>query len=57
MLAAGVIGFTCVQGLRRFDAVVAPLEPDVVVLAFGAVNEFGLPSFDPFVLKQEIITH
>lgn len=38
-LGAGVIGYTVVQGRRRYGRDVAPLSPAVTVLAFGAVNE------------------
>lgn len=36
---AGVIGFTIEQGLERYQELVRELRPDVVTLAFGAVNE------------------
>ena len=36
---AGVIGYTILQGQRRYRALVRDLKPDVVVLAFGAVND------------------
>lgn len=39
LLNGGVIGFTVVQGYRRFVDLVKPHRPDLVVLAFGAVNE------------------
>jgi lysophospholipase L1-like esterase len=38
-LCAGVIGFTIEQGLQRYRALVRSHRPDVVVAAFGAVNE------------------
>jgi len=39
VLDLGVIGFTIEQGLERFDALGASLRPQLVVAAFGAVNE------------------
>lgn len=36
---AGVIGSTARQGLERYERSVRPFHPDVVVAAFGAVNE------------------
>ncbi|HUR27227.1 MAG TPA: GDSL-type esterase/lipase family protein [Planctomycetota bacterium] len=39
VIDAGVIGFTIDQGLERYDALVHDLRPDVVISAFGAVNE------------------
>ena len=39
VLAAGVVGYTAVQGRVRFRELCAPLEPDATVIAFGAVNE------------------
>ncbi|HTE04891.1 MAG TPA: GDSL-type esterase/lipase family protein [Planctomycetota bacterium] len=36
---ASVIGFTIVQGLERYRALVRPLHPDVVCVAFGNHNE------------------
>jgi len=42
---AGVIGFTILQGLSRYRALVRDYKPDVVVLAFGAVNDhYAAPS-------------
>jgi lysophospholipase L1-like esterase len=35
VLNFGVPGYTIVQGLRQFDAEVAPLKPDVVIIAYG----------------------
>ena len=48
VLCGGVIGFTIRQGLERYVELVRPYAPDVVVCAFGAVNEHlpavgGLP--------------
>ncbi len=48
VLCGGVIGFTIRQGLERYDELIRPYDPDVVVCAFGAVNEHlpavgGLP--------------
>jgi lysophospholipase L1-like esterase len=39
VLSAGVEGYTVVQGRQRWRHLVADWQPDVVVLAFGAVNE------------------
>lgn len=39
VIDAGVIGFTIEQGLERYDAMVHDLSPDVVIAAFGAINE------------------
>jgi lysophospholipase L1-like esterase len=39
VMNAGVIGFTLEQGLSRYRELVRPFHPDVVVAAFGAVNE------------------
>ena len=39
VLDFGVIGYTVRQGIERFAARAAPYRPDVVVAAFGAVNE------------------
>jgi lysophospholipase L1-like esterase len=39
VIDAGVIGFTIEQGLERYDALVRGLSPDVVISAFGAINE------------------
>jgi lysophospholipase L1-like esterase len=36
-LNAGVVGFSARQGLERYREVVAPLEPQLVVAAFGAI--------------------
>ena len=36
---AGVIGYTVHQGRARYHALVRDLDPDVVVIAFGLVNE------------------
>lgn len=42
VLDFGVIGYTVRQGLERYRALVRLYHPDVVVLAFGAVNDhFG----------------
>lgn len=47
VLNAGVVGFTIRQGLERYRRDVRPYRPDVVIAAFGAVNEhhmaIGLP--------------
>lgn len=53
-IAAGVIGYTCVQGRRRYGRDVEPHRPDVVTLAFGAVNEFGLSEEGGDVRRIEI---
>ncbi|MBK8179062.1 MAG: SGNH/GDSL hydrolase family protein [Planctomycetes bacterium] len=39
VLDGGVIGFTIDQGLERWEALGRSLHPDVVVAAFGAINE------------------
>lgn len=39
VIDAGVIGFTIEQGLERYRELVRDLHPDVVTLAFGAVND------------------
>jgi lysophospholipase L1-like esterase len=39
VIDAGVIGFSIEQGLERYRELVRDLRPDVVTLAFGAVNE------------------
>ena len=39
VLNAGVDGYTIRQGIERWRSKVAPWKPDVVVAAFGAVNE------------------
>jgi hypothetical protein len=38
-LNAGVVGFTVRQGRERYERVVRPFAPDVVVLSFGAFEE------------------
>lgn len=50
----GVIGFTIRQGIERYKSRVRPLRPDVVVAAFGAVNEHTLaPGEVPEVRKLD----
>ncbi len=39
VLCGGVIGFTVRQGIERYRELVRPHRPDVVVAAFGAVND------------------
>ncbi|MCK6448522.1 MAG: SGNH/GDSL hydrolase family protein [Planctomycetes bacterium] len=39
VIDAGVIGFTIEQGLERYQELIRDLRPDVVTLAFGAVND------------------
>lgn len=39
VLNAGVVGFTVRQGLERYRELVRPFRPDVVIAAFGAVND------------------
>lgn len=39
VLNAGVVGYTVLQGLERYRRDVRPYRPDVVIAAFGAVNE------------------
>jgi lysophospholipase L1-like esterase len=39
VLDGGVIGFTIEQGLERYEALGRALAPDVVIAAFGAINE------------------
>jgi len=54
VIDGGVIGFTIRQGIERYKARVRPLRPDVVVAAFGAVNEHTLaPGEVPDVAKLE----
>ena len=38
---AGVIGYSVLQGLERYRSAVRPLRPDVIVIAFGALNDFA----------------
>lgn len=38
-LNAGVVGYSIVQGLARYRELVRRYQPDVVVIAFGAVND------------------
>lgn len=38
-LNAGVIGYTIAQGTVRYNDLVRPHHPDVVVIAFGAIND------------------
>ncbi len=42
VLDFGVIGFTLLQGIERYRACVRDYHPDVVVAAFGAVNDHHL---------------
>lgn len=44
-LNAGVIGFTIEQGIERYRALVRQYHPDLVIAAFGAVNEH-FPAID-----------
>ncbi len=54
VIDGGVIGFTIRQGIERYKARVRPLRPDVVVAAFGAVNEHTLaPGEVPDILKLD----
>ncbi|MCE9592912.1 MAG: hypothetical protein K8S98_01860 [Planctomycetes bacterium] len=39
VLDAGVVGFTIRQGLERYDELVREFHPDIVIEAFGAVND------------------
>ena len=41
VLNAGVPGYSIVQGRRRFEEDVLPLQPDAAVLYFGAWNDFN----------------
>jgi len=43
VINAGVIGYSVFQGLARYRCRVRPYGPDVVTLAFGAIND-GLPA-------------
>jgi lysophospholipase L1-like esterase len=39
VMNGGVVGFTVLQGIERYRALIRLYRPDVVVAAFGAVNE------------------
>lgn len=39
VLDAGVVGYTVRQGLERYKRLVRPYKPDIVIAAFGAVND------------------
>lgn len=39
VINGGVVGFTIRQGLERYREVIRPYKPDVVIEAFGAVND------------------
>ncbi|MCC6405794.1 MAG: hypothetical protein IT453_01415 [Planctomycetes bacterium] len=39
VLDAGVVGFTIRQGIERYDELVREFQPDIVIEAFGAVND------------------
>ena len=39
LINAGVIGYTALQGLRLYQGKIAAYRPDLVTLAFGAINE------------------
>ena len=56
-LNAGVIGYTILQGLSRYRALVRDYKPDVVVLAFGAVNDhYAAPSRESDHEKMQKLT-
>ncbi len=47
VLDAGVIGFSIEQGFERYLELVRPYHPDVITLAFGAVNDhFPTPDLE-----------
>ena len=58
VLNGGLIGATIVQGLERYRAIRSGWRPDVVVLAFGAVNEHwgssGLDDIDKLARVREL---
>ncbi len=56
VLCAGVIGFTIRQGLERYDELVRAYSPDVVVCAFGAVNEH-LPAVGGLRDEQKVVVN
>src|SRR5262245_24432140 len=39
VINAGVIGYSVLQGQRKYEAKVRPYNPDFAVLAFGAIND------------------
>jgi len=45
IINGGVIGYTLRQGIHRYEEVISPLKPRIVIAAFGAVNEH-LPTLD-----------
>ena len=56
-LNAGVIGYSILQGLSRYRTLVRNYKPDVVVLAFGAVNDhYAAPSLEPDHEKIQKLT-
>jgi lysophospholipase L1-like esterase len=54
VIDAGVVGYTIVQGLERYRAFAKAYDPDVVVEAFGAVNEHLLASGPSDLEKVEM---
>lgn len=58
VLDAGVIGYTVAQGLERYLALVRDYRPDVVIAAFGAVNEhLATPDFEDRVKIADSAAH
>lgn len=56
VLNAGVVGYTIRQGLERYRHHVRPYRPDVVVAAFGAVNEHHMAlslADDPKIARSQ----
>lgn len=45
VINGGVIGYTLRQGIHRYEEVISPLRPRIVIAAFGAVNEH-FPTLD-----------
>jgi lysophospholipase L1-like esterase len=39
VINGGVIGFTVLQGLRKYQAKIREFKPDIALVAFGAINE------------------
>ena len=54
VIDAGVIGFTIDQGLERYDELVHALAPDVVIAAFGGINECHPAAIRPDRAKIEL---
>ncbi len=56
VLDGGVIGFTVRQGLERYRKLIRDYKPDVVIEAFGAVNDH-LPALQGIADNQKIRMH